>query len=230
MAVDRLAVEQPAQQRSPSASTSGRPSRWPAAISASAAPRWRTTAAPRATASAGPATTARSSSTASASRSRARGWRGSTASTSAAPSAANAIARRCGERCPAPWSKYDIALRAHPLVRRAGGRRCRTPTRCAPSSPRRRAGRASGRRRRAGCGCVRSTPCDIGEERNAVRPSSSQRLAGVRLADDRDQQPGHVVGAVAVFAPGCGVVGVLEDADRRRSSPAHDAERTAGLS
>ena len=51
---------------------------------------------------------------------------------------------------------------------------CRTPTRCDPSSPRHRGGRASGRRRHGGCACRPVTPC--ASRRGTawrVRPSSS---------------------------------------------------------
>jgi hypothetical protein len=54
----------------------------------------------------------------------------------------------------------------------------------------------------------------VDQEPQGVRASSRTARPGPGFADDDDQQPGHVVGAVAVLERGAGVVGVLEHPDR----------------
>jgi hypothetical protein len=56
-------------------------------------------------------------------------------------------------------------------------------------------------------------PFGVIEETEADAGERVQRRPRTRLAHDRDQQPGDVVGAVAVLASRHGVVGVLEHPD-----------------
>ena len=88
--------------------------------------------------------------TLSASSARARTWCGSTASTSAAPSAAKAIARGDGAARRGPGEVHCRAP-AHPFLRARTAPPCRTPRRCVPSSPRRCGNQTSARRQRGGC-------------------------------------------------------------------------------
>ena len=53
----------------------------------------------------------------------------------------------------------------------------------------------------------------IGDESERHATEVDGDGSGLRLAGDGDEQPCHVVGAVALVAPGRGVVGVLERAD-----------------
>ena len=137
---------------------SGRSRRWPAARSASGstALAYVSRASGHGHAASGPIGPIVV--TASASSARARSWRGSTASTSAAPSAANAIARGHGERCCGAAAEVGLGALAHPLLGGAAHGRAEGPHACGPSSPRRRAGPTSARRRPAGCAPCPSRP------------------------------------------------------------------------
>ena len=97
----------------------------------------------------------------------------------------------------APRSKYDARALAHPRPRAPGARgaerpqlrpqQSSTPRRPLPPPP-------AARRLRT----VPSTPWASARNRNAVAPRPTTAAVGVRLAAGRDEQPGHVVGAVAV--------------------------------
>ena len=136
---------------------------------------------------------------------RASTWPGTAASTSAAPSAANAMARGCGERRPAPRSKPASARSRRRGTRAHGGPQ--TPERAAP---------AVLDRRRVGPAQVEPTSVvepTVGllrrqHERQVLLAEVVQLTHRVVTTHD-DQCPRHVVDAIAAFPTRVDAVRVL---------------------
>ena len=121
--------------------------------------------------------------------------------TSAAPSAAKAIARGHGERRRRPRSKATSALAPDPGDRAAGRGGAQPPERPAPAVARPPARRSSAGRSRAGCGTRPSASWASSEEGEVALRQQVDRVAGRGSRHGHDQAAGDVVDAVAVLAP-----------------------------
>ena len=121
-------------------------------------------------------------------------------SSSAAPRAANAIGRMCGERPAPPCGTRRAPGPACPAYARW---RLRHPGPIAPvpTSRPRRPRRATARRRPSGCGRPPRDRARRGRKRGSSGPGGGRR-PGLRLTARDDQPAGGVVDAVAVLAPG----------------------------
>jgi hypothetical protein len=127
--------------------------------------------------------------------------------------AANAIARRCGDRWPTACSKYDIAPLRMPFVVSDTGGCPERPDAASPTV----LDAAAAVPPPVGAPAVADPAGDalgVGQEPEAHPPEFGQLASGVRLSDDGDQQPRHVVGAISLLASRFGVIGMLEDPDR----------------
>ena len=177
-----LPVEQPAPAgRARPRRARASPARRPRRAGPRAAPRSRSSAGVPATATGCRAQAGRSRRTAAVISARASAWPGTAASTSAAPSAANAIARGCGERRPAPRS--NAVERPVPQVRRPRDGGPQTPQRAAPAVLDRRRVRSSPGRTDVGCGTGRRAPAPPARTSGTARggrPARPSRAHGRR--------------------------------------------------
>ncbi len=175
--------------------------------------RWRSRAGPRATPRPRSSPGRPMATTASASNWRAPMCPGRTPSTSAAPSAAKAIARGHGDRCSSPRWNDDPRTLAHPVERRPSRGRAERPHRPAPAIV---DATAVGPPTPGGTPVAHLAVDALRVDEEPVGEPGETDDGGValRLAARGHQHAGHVVGAVAVADPWLGELGVLERADR----------------
>ena len=154
--------------------------------------------------------------TASRSSARAAGIVGSASSSSSpAPSAANAIARRCGERRAAATRKPSSARARMPGGGSDRGRDTEPPHRPSPPVADGRARRSSCRRCPSGCGSCRRAEGGEDEARDSAGQAVHRR-AGRASRQVTTSAARGVVDAVAVFGAGLGEQRMLEQARARR--------------